>query len=96
MNMQLAWVNRSGGLESYAGDRAVYGDLDVSPDGKLIAITQQTAESAGADIWVVDWQRANVATRLTRDPADDMNPVWSPEGKRIAFITYRRATPIFT
>jgi len=39
---------------------------------------------------VIDWERAGVPTRLTLDPADDINPVWSPRGDRIAFTTYRK------
>jgi hypothetical protein len=27
---------------------------------------------------------------VTLDPSDDMNPVWAPDGKRVAFVTYRK------
>ena len=87
-NMQLAWVNRSGQIQSGAGDAAQQGDYDVSPDGKLIAVTRQ--EGNTADIWIIDWQRGGNATRLTLDPADDINPVWASDGTRVAFTTYRK------
>ena len=63
--------------------------MDPSPDEKLIAVTRQDAGAPGADIWVIDWQRG-VSTKLTLDPADDMNPVWSPDGARIAFTSFRK------
>jgi Tol biopolymer transport system component len=88
-NVQWGWADRAGRSQGYAGEAGPYGDFDLSPDGKLIAVTKQEA-GPGADIWVIDWQRAGVATRLTLDPADDVNPVWSPDGKRIAFTTYRK------
>ena len=31
-----------------------------------------------------------MSTKLTLDPADDMNPVWSPDGARVAFTTFRK------
>ena len=90
--VQWGWRERSGGPSTqgaYAGEAGAYGDFDVSPDGKLIAVTKQEG-SPGADIWVIDWERAGVSTRVTMDPADDMGPVWSPDGKRIAFTTNRK------
>jgi eukaryotic-like serine/threonine-protein kinase len=87
-NMQLAWVNRSGQIQAGAGDAAQQGDYDVSPDGKLIAVTRQDGNTA--DIWIIDWQRGGNATRLTLDPADDLNPVWASDGTRVAFTTYRK------
>ena len=86
--MQLAWVNRSGQIQAGAGDATQQGDYDVSPDGKLIAVTRQ--EGNTADIWVIDWQRGGNAARLTLDPADDINPVWASDGTRVAFTTYRK------
>jgi serine/threonine protein kinase/Tol biopolymer transport system component len=87
-NMQLGWIGRTGQLISGAGDPAQQGDFDVSPDGKFIAVTRQ--EGTGGDIWIIDWQRAGNATRLTLDPGDDVNPVWSSDGTRVAFTTYRK------
>lgn len=89
-NFQLGWVDRSGRALADAGETGTFGDFDLSPDGKLIAITRQDPGSPGADIWVTDWQRAGNSTRLTLDPADDINPVWSPDGTRVAFTTYRK------
>jgi Tol biopolymer transport system component len=65
--------------------------MDLSPDGKLIAVTEPDAGGTGSDIWVIDWQRAGAATRLTLDPSDDINPVWErPTGERVAYTTYRK------
>jgi eukaryotic-like serine/threonine-protein kinase len=87
-NWQWGWRDRKGSQITLAGVPGSYGDMDVSPDGKLIAVTQV---DAAADIWVIDWQRAGVSYRVTLDPADDINPVWSqPTGDRIAFTTYRK------
>lgn len=89
-NTNLGWVERTGRMIAPAGESGTYGDFDASPDGKLIAVTRQETGNAGADVWIVDWQRAGVSTRLTMDPADDLNPVWSPDGARVAFTSYRK------
>jgi Tol biopolymer transport system component len=87
---QWGWRDRTGGQLELIGETGTFGDMDVSPDGKLVAVTQPEATSSGADIYVIDWQR-NVSSRLTLDPADDINPVFSrPTGDRIAFTTFRK------
>ena len=85
----IGWSDRGGRRLGLAGEQGTYGDLDLSPDGKFVAITRQDS-APGSDIWVIDWERAGVPLRLTLDPADDLNPVWAPSGDRVAFTTYRK------
>ncbi len=86
-NATLGWVGRTGGFQERAGESGPYGDFDLSPDGRKIAITVVEAGSS-ADIWVIDLDRG-VPDRLTLDPGDDINPVWSHDGSRVAFTTFR-------
>ena len=88
-NAVFGWRDRTGRQLGLAGEQGTYGDIDLSPDGKFVAVTRQDS-GPGADIWVIDWERAGVPTRLTLDPADDINPVWSPDGFRVAFTTFRK------
>jgi Tol biopolymer transport system component len=92
-NFQWGWVNRASGRQQgeLAGEQNIYGDMDLSPDEKLIAVTQSEAAGASSDIWVIDWQNAGRSYRVTLDPGDNFNPVWErPNGNRIAFTTYRK------
>ena len=90
-NFQWGWRDRTGAELERIGETGTFGDMDLSPDGKLVAVTQPDTAAPGADIYVIDWQRLGVASRLTLDPGDDINPVWArPAGDRIAFTTYRK------
>ncbi|HPR63181.1 MAG TPA: S41 family peptidase [Thermoanaerobaculia bacterium] len=53
-----------------------------SPDGTAIAF------SARGDLWIVD-AAGGTAVRLTSNPGYDSNPVWSPDGSRLAFSSDR-------
>ena len=87
-NTIYGWSDRTGRQLALAGEQATYGDMDLSPDGRFVAVTR-VETGPGADIWVIDWERAGVSWRLTLDPSDDINPVWAPAGDRIAFTTFR-------
>jgi len=62
----------------------------VSPDGTRIAVASGPAGSR--DIWTVD-VGLKATKRLTFDPANDDTPVWSPDGKTIAFGSNRTGEP---
>jgi serine/threonine protein kinase len=85
---QLTWFDRSGKVLRTIGSRdATLRDVELSPDGKRIAVTR--AVSGNQDLWLIDDTRG-VPTRFTSDTAIDIRPVWSPEGSRIAFMSSRK------
>ncbi|MGD0781963.1 MAG: S9 family peptidase, partial [Candidatus Aminicenantales bacterium] len=71
-------------------------DPQPSPDGKWIAfvvtVIDKEANKGNSDIWIVSTAGGD-PRRLTASPAADNTPRWSPDGKRIAFISARGGTP---
>jgi Tol biopolymer transport system component len=57
----------------------------ISPQGDRVALQIDTGVN---DIWVLDLARG-IRTRLTFGPVSDTFPVWSPDGKWIAFTSDR-------
>jgi Tol biopolymer transport system component len=85
---QLVWVDRQGRPLEPVGEAGHYGDVEVSPDGHQSAVSVLDPTINTRDIWVIDLARG-VRTRLTTDRAEDVAPVWSADGTRIAFASNR-------
>ena len=80
-SFRLTTVSRSGEGAPLSLEARSYSDPRVSPDGKLIAVHLQ---DEGNDVWVADPGRGAL-TRLSFDPNEDETPVWSPDGRSIAW-----------
>ncbi|HTA47012.1 MAG TPA: protein kinase [Bryobacteraceae bacterium] len=91
-DLELTWLDRGGKAIGTVGDAGRYDVLHLSPDGTRIAVSKFDPVSYNTDIWLVDL-RSGANTRFTFDPAYDSNPVWSPDGKRVIFVSTRGGTP---
>jgi serine/threonine protein kinase len=89
---QLAWVDRGGKQLASVGTTALDNGLHLSPDGKRLAISRFDSQTGSADIWLIDLAR-NTPSRFTFDPANEIAPVWSPDGSRIVFASNRDGVP---
>jgi eukaryotic-like serine/threonine-protein kinase len=89
---QLTWFDRSGQKLGTLGEPGAYISANLSPDERSVAVSRVDPASNlnnRRDIWILDVERGT-SRRLTFDPADESNPVWSPDGTRIAFFSDRR------
>jgi Tol biopolymer transport system component/tRNA A-37 threonylcarbamoyl transferase component Bud32 len=84
---RLSWVDRHGTRLSDAGPEHAYSGVRLSPDGQRAAVSRRDPDDAG-DIWVLELGSGRT-TRLTFDPQADVCPVWSPNGREIAFSSDR-------
>jgi serine/threonine protein kinase/Tol biopolymer transport system component len=84
----LQWVDRSGKKLGVVGEVADYSNPALSPDNKRLAIGIRDPQTKTRDIWIFDLLRGT-KQRMTFDPADDLDSIWSPDGTRIAFTSDR-------
>ena len=85
---RLAWTDRQGQSEAVAAPPRNYDIPGLSPDGRQIAVP---IVSGTYELWVYDLVRATLS-RLTTEESSSLSPVWSPDGRTIAYRNNRTGT----
>jgi Tol biopolymer transport system component len=87
----LEWVDRTGKETLAVPEPGYYGTPRISPDGRTLAFAKL---DEGRDIWLYDRARSFVAP-VTNGGAADFDPVWTPDGRRVIYMSERGAFELY-
>ena len=87
---RLEWFDRAGrSTGTIAQPPGVeYINPALSPRDDRVAVNRMDPDTGNWDIWIVDNARG-IQSRVTLDPAQDSDAIWSPDGKDIVFGSAR-------
>ncbi len=88
LRRQFIWFDRTGREVQKIGEPEEGNPISpsLSRDERRLALHR--ASGGNVDIWLMDVDRG-VMTRFTSDPANDIHPLWSPDGRHILFSSNR-------
>ena len=87
---QVIRVDRRGLEQPVPLPEAYYAHPRLSPDGKALAVMKCEEESC--KLFLFDFERA-VLSPLTSEPGRSFNPVFSPDGRRLAYSGFALGAP---
>jgi Tol biopolymer transport system component len=84
---RLTWYDEAGRVTGHAGVVGEYEEPSIAPDGRRVAVASYDRATGNEDILVLEHE-GEQGRRLTRIASND-SPVWSPDGRTIAFASDR-------
>jgi Tol biopolymer transport system component len=85
---QLTVLDRQGTVVSKVGQPGLYVQPGLSPDGKHVVVMRNDPRTGNQDIWTFDIATGK-GTPVTDDTPPENAPVWSPDGKQVAYVSTR-------
>ncbi|MGP8244983.1 MAG: hypothetical protein ACLQVN_10750 [Bryobacteraceae bacterium] len=87
---RLCWVDRAGRQISTVGEPGDWGPPRISPDGKSAMVGKLTADGNHAHLWLLEENEE--PAQFTFSDTSEGQPIWSPDGSRLAFWQERDQT----
>jgi len=83
---RFVWLDRGGRETGQSGAPGDHYYLRLSPDGQKAVVAINDERTGSSDLWIQDIARGT-RTRFTASESDEGDPVWSPDGRRLAFFS---------
>jgi Tol biopolymer transport system component len=87
---QLTVYDRSGKVVSKVGEPGFYNQPNMSPDGTRAVLMRNDPRTGNVDIWTMDLASGK-GTPITNDTDPQNAPIWSPDGKQVAYVSTRES-----
>jgi Tol biopolymer transport system component len=91
--VQLTWLPLGREPRATTREPGDYWQVRLSPDDRVAALTQTTPLVRTLDIVLVPMVEKGYVEPLTRAVAADSDPVWSPDGRTLAFRSLQDGAP---
>jgi Tol biopolymer transport system component len=90
----LTLYDRQGKLVATVNERDFYNQPTISPDKTRIAVIKNHPETETQDVWVVEVATGKSIKITNATQARELSraPVWSPDGKQLAYVSLRAGT----
>ena len=86
---RIVLTDNNGNIKENLFEKAFQGFwARISPDGNKIVYSALGSDNKNYDIWSYDYKR-KTSTRITLNSNVDQSPIWSTNGKYIAFVSSR-------
>jgi Tol biopolymer transport system component len=84
LRSQLTWYDRTGKEVGTVGQAGILYNPALSPDGRRVAVDVANLQGASVNVWLHN-TLGTTTTRFTFGDHEDVEAVWSPDGRYLAY-----------
>ena len=90
---RIVWLDMQGAPAGAVADAGDYWQVRLAPNDDRLAVTARDPLLRSLDVLMIPVSTASPSLRLTTSVAADTDPVWSRDGREIAFRSMQRGRP---